>query len=63
MTDIMIDLETVSTTPNACILTIAAQTFDPTGSGYLPQDYYARVDIDSQPNRDVDDVTTSRSTS
>ena len=39
----MIDLETVSTTPNACILTIAAQTFNPIGSGYLPQDYYARV--------------------
>lgn len=57
MTDIMIDLETVSTTPNACILTIAAQTFNPIGSGYLPQDYYARVDLDSQSNRNVDDGT------
>jgi len=57
MTDIMIDIETVGTGPNACILTIAAQTFDPTGSGYLPQDYYARIDIDSQPDREVDDAT------
>ena len=29
--DIMIDIETVGTGPNACILTIAAQTFDPVG--------------------------------
>ena len=55
--DIMIDIETVGTGPDACILTIAAQTFDPTALGYLPQDYYARVDIDSQPNREVDDAT------
>ena len=53
----MIDLETVGTGPDACILTIAAQTFDPNALGYLPQDYYARVDIDSQPNREVDDAT------
>lgn len=53
----MIDIETVGTGPNACILTIAAQTFDPTGVGYLPQDYYARIDIDSQPDREVDDAT------
>ena len=57
MTDIMIDIETVGTGPNACVLTIAAQTFDPAGSGYLPQDYYARIDVDSQPDRDVDDAT------
>ena len=55
--DIMIDIETVGTGPDACILTIAAQTFDPNALGYLPQDYYARVDIDSQPNREVDDAT------
>ena len=55
--DIMIDIETVGTGPDACILTIAAQTFDPTALGYLPKDYYARVDIDSQPNREVDDAT------
>mgnify|MGYP003635399061 FL=1 len=30
---------------------------DPNALGYLPQDYYARVDIDSQPNREVDDAT------
>ena len=55
--DIMIDIETVGTGPDACILTIAAQTFDPNALGYLPQDYYARVDIDSQPNREVDNAT------
>ena len=55
--DVMIDLETVGTGPDACILTIAAQTFDPNVLGYLPKDYYARVDIDSQPNREVDDAT------
>jgi hypothetical protein len=55
--DIMIDIETVGTGPDACILTIAAQTFDPNALGYLPQDYYVRVDIDSQPNREVDDAT------
>ena len=55
--DVMIDLETVGTGPDACILTIAAQTFDPNALGYLPKDYYARVDIDSQPNREVDDAT------
>ena len=55
--DCMLDIETVGTGPDACILTIAAQTFDPTALGYLPKDYYARVDIDSQPNREVDDAT------
>ena len=55
--DLMLDIETVGTGPDACILTIAAQTFDPTALGYLPKDYYARVDIDSQPNREVDDAT------
>ena len=53
----MIDIETVGTGPNACILTIAAQTFDPFSVGYHKQDYYARVDVDSQPDREVDDAT------
>ena len=53
----MIDIETVGTGPNACILTIAAQTFDPFSIGYQKQDYYARVDVDSQPDREVDDAT------
>ena len=55
--DIMIDIETVGTGPEACILTIAAQTFDPLSTGYQKQDYYARVDVDSQPDREVDDST------
>jgi hypothetical protein len=37
--DIMIDIETVGTGPDACILTIAAQTFDPLSVGYQKQDY------------------------
>ena len=57
MKALMIDIETVGTGPSACILTIAAQAFDEFATGYLPQDYYARVDIDSQPDRDVDDST------
>ena len=55
--DVMIDIETVGTGPDACILTIAAQTFDPLSVGYQKQDYYARVDVDSQPDREVDDST------
>ena len=53
----MIDIETVGTGPDAAILTIAAQTFDPLGKGYMPQDYYARIDLDSQPDRSVDQGT------
>ena len=55
----MIDIETLGTGPNACILTIAAQCFDPLRR--LEYDnlrsYYCRVDVDSQPNRDVDQST------
>lgn len=54
---LMIDLEGLATGPNTCILTIAAQAFDPFGSGYYDQHYYARVDLESQPTRDIDDGT------
>ena len=47
MADLMIDIETVGTGPEACILTIAAQSFDPFVRGYNPQQYYARIDIES----------------
>ena len=53
----MIDLEGLATGPNTCILTIAAQAFDPFGTGYYDQHYYARVDLESQPTRDIDDGT------
>ncbi len=53
----MIDLEGLATGPNTCILTIAAQAFDPFGTGYYDKHYYARVDLESQPTRDIDDGT------
>jgi hypothetical protein len=50
MQDIMIDLETLATTPDAAILTIGAVRFDP--FGYEEDDskmesFYVRVDLDS----------------
>jgi hypothetical protein len=59
MADIMIDIETVGTGPDACILTIAAQCFNPlerhTFDSY--RSYYARIDPGSQPDRRVQDDT------
>jgi exodeoxyribonuclease VIII len=57
MADLMIDIETVGTGPEACILTIAAQAFDPLGSGYHKQQFYARIDPDSQPDRNIEQGT------
>lgn len=57
MTDCMIDIETLGTNNDACILTVAAQMFDPFGNGHQSQFFYARVDIDSQPNRSIDQST------
>ena len=57
MADLMIDIETVGTGPEACILTIAAQTFDPLGTGYHTQQFYARIDPDSQPDRNIEQGT------
>ena len=53
----MIDIETVGTGPEACILTIAAQAFDPFTRGYYNQQYYARIDIDSQEGRNIEQGT------
>jgi hypothetical protein len=53
----MIDIETIGVAPAATILTIAAQRFDPLGSGYYKQHYYARIDLNSQENRTVDEST------
>ena len=49
-TDIMIDLETLATTPDAAILTIGAIKFDPFGDDIAEatsNKFYVKVDIDS----------------
>jgi hypothetical protein len=49
-TDIMIDLETLNTTPDATILTIGAVKFDPFGSEIKEpamDSFYCKVDLDS----------------
>jgi len=50
LTDIMIDLETLGTTPNSTILTIGAVKFDPFGDELTDPKcvkFYCRVDLDS----------------
>ncbi len=49
-TDIMIDLETLATTPDATILTIGAVKFDPFGDELADptmEKFYVKVDVDS----------------
>lgn len=49
-TDIMIDLETLATSPNAAVLTIGAVKFDPFGDELREpscEKFYVRVDLDS----------------
>jgi len=53
----MIDLEGLATGPDATILTIAAQAFDPFGHGHYEQSYYARVTLESQENRQIEQGT------
>lgn len=53
----MIDIETIGVAPGATILTMAAQSFDPFGTGYYPRHYYARISLESQENRTIDDNT------
>jgi DNA polymerase III epsilon subunit-like protein len=43
---LMVDLETMATTPDAAILTIGAVTFNPNGFE-IYDEFYAKVDIDS----------------
>ena len=51
-------MEGLATGPETCILTIAAQGFDPFGNGYYPERfYYARVDLESQPDRKIEQGT------
>ena len=54
---LMIDIEGLATGPDATILTIAAQSFDPFATGYVDRQYYARVTLESQENRAIEDHT------
>jgi exodeoxyribonuclease VIII len=53
----MIDLEGLGTGPDTTILTIAAQAFDPFGEQDFKQQYYARVTLESQENRSIQQGT------
>ena len=53
----MIDIEGLGTGPDATILTIAAQSFDPFGQGYYDRQYYARITLESQPDRNIQQDT------
>jgi hypothetical protein len=57
MSSLMIDIETIGVAPAATILTIAAQSFNPFSTGYYPQHYYARISLESQENRTIDEST------
>ena len=53
----MIDIEGLGTGPDATILTIAAQSFDPFGTGHYDRCYYARITLESQTNRTIQQDT------
>jgi len=56
--DIMLDIEGLGTGPDTTILTIAAQGFDPLGTGYhVNHSFYVRVDLESQTGRSIQDGT------
>ena len=62
LSDIMIDLETLATSPNASVLTIGAIRFDPFGDDInnpTCKKFYVKVDIDScdELNLEVNDDT------
>ena len=57
MADLMIDIEGLGTGPDTTILTIAAQSFDPLGTGYHERHYYARISLESQENRSIQQDT------
>jgi 3' exoribonuclease, RNase T-like len=57
MADIMIDLEGLGTGPSAVILTIGAQMFDPMSRGWHDRHYYARITLESQPDRNIQQDT------
>ena len=53
----MVDIEGLGPGPDATILTIAAQSFDPFGTGYYGRQYYARITLESQENRSIQQDT------
>jgi hypothetical protein len=55
--DLMLDIEGLGTGPDTTILTIAAQEFDPLVRGRLGKDFYARVTLESQPDRSIQQGT------
>jgi hypothetical protein len=57
MSNLMIDIETIGVAPDATVLTIAAQSFDPLGNGHYDQYFYARISLESQENRSIDNGT------
>ena len=62
LSDIMIDLETLATSPNASVLTIGAVKFDPFGDDLNDptcKKFYIRIDVDScdELKLDVNDDT------
>lgn len=57
MTDIMIDIEGLGTGPDATILTIAAQEFDPLVRDSFGVGLYVRVDLESQQDRQIEQGT------
>jgi hypothetical protein len=60
MTDVMIDLETYSTLPNAAILTLGAVKFNREDDCKKIEDmevFYRKIDLDSNTNRHIDENT------
>jgi hypothetical protein len=55
--DLMLDIEGLGTGPNTTILTIAAQEFDPLVRDRLGRHFYARVTLESQPDRSIQQDT------
>lgn len=57
MADLMIDIEGLGTGPETTILTIAAQEFDPLVRDSFGRNYYARVTLESQEGRSIEQGT------
>jgi exodeoxyribonuclease VIII len=57
MSHLMIDIEGLGVGPDSLILTIAAQSFDPFGTGYYDRQFYCRVDFESQEARSINQST------
>ena len=57
MADVMIDIEGLGTGPDTTILTIAAQEFDPLVRDRFGGHFYARVTLESQDDRSIQQST------